>query len=64
MGMNPFIRRVSTRRTEAISSRRISVMSSRQRTWRVCSVTTILRGIERAIRAIRAPTNEVNHAER
>jgi hypothetical protein len=54
----------STRRTEAISSRRISVMSSRQRTSTVSSDTTILRGIDSDIRATSATMNEVNHAER
>ena len=54
----------STRRTEAISSRRISVMSSRQRTSIVSSDTTILRGIDSDIRATSATMNEVNHAER
>ena len=58
------MRRGSTRRTEAISSRRISVMSSRQRTSTRSSVTTIRRGIDSAMSATSATMNEVNHAER
>ena len=58
------MRRFSTRRTEAISSRRISVMSSRQRISTFSSVTTMRRGIDSAISATSATTNEVNHAER
>ena len=41
----------------------ISVISSRQRICKVCSVTTIERGTDISISAINATMNEPNHAE-